>query len=203
MRRGAKVVVLAVVLAVLVAGSAVAFYKTDPFHLFRAGPQAAVAIPSGALFYAGVDLNPAAKQKVNALLFLRHFPDLADKSGLQDENVDLRRVFVTNHSVRQVCPGLTYDGDFKPWLGDKFGVAGMPGASAGAAPNLVIAVQIINKAKAEEFLDTLRTCKATVPTFGAAFVDNYLLLAQTQQLADRYADAAQQSSLADNTDYTE
>ena len=40
----------------------------------RARQQAAEAIPADAVFYVGIDLDPSAEQKINALRFLNHFP---------------------------------------------------------------------------------------------------------------------------------
>ena len=84
--------IIAVVVAVVIAGSAVAFtVLKDRFS--AAGPQAAEAIPSDAVFYVGVDLDPSAEQKINALRFLNHFPAFKEASGVTDADTDIRKTF--------------------------------------------------------------------------------------------------------------
>src|SRR6187397_3148249 len=102
--RGVKVIVITVVLTLLVAGGAFAFFKIDPFHLFRSGPQASEAIPANAVFYAGVDLDPKASQKINALRFLNHFPEFRDNAGLTDANADITDAVVGKAIDGLDCP---------------------------------------------------------------------------------------------------
>lgn len=201
-RRGLRALILSLVLAVVVAGGAVAFYEADPFHLFRAGPQAAVAVPDDALFYVGVDLNPAATQKIDAVRFLDHFPGFARSVGSIDANSDLRRVIFSKATAANPCPGLTYDHDIKPWIGDKFGLAGMPPAQTGGSPVPVVAIQIINEAAARDGIHALQRCSSGGTSFGFAFVGNYAVFAETQAQATRYATAAGHRSLADNPAYS-
>ncbi len=201
-RRGLRALILSLVLAVVVAGGAVAFYKADPFHLFRAGPQAAVAVPDNALFYVGADFNPAAKQKIDAVRFLDHFPGFARSVGSLNANSDLRRVIFQKAIAGQACPGLSYDHDIKPWIGDKFGVAGMPPAHTGGSPVAVVALQIISESAAKDGIHALQHCSSGGSAFGFAFVGNYVLLAETQAEATRYAAAADRTSLADNPAYS-
>ncbi len=118
--------IIAVVVAVVIAGSAVAFtVLKDRFS--AAGPQAAEAIPSDAVFYVGIDLDPSAEQKINALRFLNHFPAFKEASGVTDADTDIRKTFF-DKVLGPMCPGLSYDNDIEPWIGSKFAVAGMPPA---------------------------------------------------------------------------
>ncbi len=203
--RGPKILVLTTVLAVLLGGGAFAFYKADPLHLFTAGPQAAEALPSGALFYVGVDADPSAEQKIAALRFLDHFPAFRQNSGLTNANADIRATVFQKAIDSAGCTGVSYDDTVKPWLGEKFGLALMPGATQGDDPNAVIAVAISDEAKAKTGLSALSSCgdKTAGTTFGYAFEHGYVLLAETQGLADTYAKQASSSSLADNTSFTD
>ncbi len=201
---GTKAVILAAVLAVLLGGGAFAFYQADPLHLFRAGPQAAEAIPADALFYVGVDLDPSAEQKIAALRFLNHFPAFRENSGIHDEQTDVRTVIFDKAVQSLNCPDLSYDNDVKSWLGSKFGVAAMPPAAPGSSPVVVVAMEMTDKSAATDGLDKLRGCLQTESTagFGFAFTGDYALLAETQAQADKYADAAASDSLADSADFS-
>lgn len=202
--RSTKAIVIAAVLAVLLGGGAFAFYSADPFHLFRSGPQAAEAIPANALFYAGLDLDPSAEQKVAALRFLNHFPAFRENSGLDDPNADVRSIFFSKAFDTLDCPGTTYDRDVKPWIGSKFGFAAMPPAEADSSPIVIGALEVTNAGAAKSGLTKIQACLggSSDSTFGFAFVGDYALLAETQAQADRYAQSADSSSLADDGDFS-
>ncbi len=200
-RRGLTVVAVTAVLALLVAGGAFAFYKTDPFQLFSAGPQAAQALPADALVYLSVDADPSAKQKIDAVRFLNHFPYFKEHSGLVDENSDVRRSVMQKVLDAAGCSGVTYDDTVKPWLGQKFGVALMPrDESQTTNPVPVVAVEVTDEGQAKTGLGDLEACSegSDETGFGFAVENGYALLAETQELAKRYADEASTSSLADN-----
>jgi Protein of unknown function (DUF3352) len=206
-RHGLKVLVLTVVLTVMVGGGAFAFYQVDPFHLFRAGPQASEAFPASAVFYAGVDLNPTASQKVDALRFLNHFPAFRAKAGLTDANADVRDAVVGKTVDGLDCPGVDYAHDVEPWLGERFGVAVMPPAAQDTAP-VAFAVQVNDDAAARKGIEALNGCDDAVPSpvsggsvVGVSFVNGFMLLAETQSQADAYATSAGQHSLADDADF--
>lgn len=204
--RGLKVLVLTVVLTLLVGGGAFAFFAADPFHLFRSGPQAAEALPADAIFYAGMDLDPKASQKVDALRFLNHFPAFRDNAGLTDANADVADQVVGKAIDKLDCPGVTYADDVKPWLGDRYGIAVMPSTPKTPVP-VAFAVQVSDEAAARAGIATLNHCDqatATSPsggTVGVAFVNGFMVLAETQVEADTYATSAGEHSLADDPDY--
>lgn len=197
-------VIIAAVLSVLLGGGAFALYQADPFHLFRAGPQAAEAVPAGALFYVGVDLDPSAEQKVAALRFLNHFPAFRDNSGLGDANSDVRTVIFSKTIETMHCPGLTYASDVKPWIGAKFGVAAMPATNASSSPIGIGALEVTDQGAAKTGLAKIRGCLQAKggSAFGFAFVGDYAVVAQTQAQADKYAGEARSSSLANNDNFS-
>jgi hypothetical protein len=190
---------MAAVLTVLLGGGAFAFYQIDPLHVFRAGPQAAQAIPANALMYAGFDVSPTAEQQVSALRFLNSFPAFRARSGLDGANTDVRSVVFGKTVAAMRCPGLAYDSDVKPWIGSKFGVAALPSAAAGSSPSVVAALEVTDQSKASAGLRQIRSCVQSKggPSFGYSFVGDFALLAQTQAQAGRDARAAAASSLAD------
>lgn len=197
---GVKAIILATILAVVVAGSALAFYKLDPLNLFRAGPQAAEAVPAKALFYVGVDLEPTAEQKVAAVRFLNHFPAFREQVGLDDENADIRKWVFEEAAKESGCTQVSYDEDVAPWIGGKFGVAGMPGREVGAEPNVLFTLEVTDADAARAGLEKLQNCGSNTD-FGVDFTGDYAVLAETQDLAEQYAAAADDASLADEEDF--
>jgi uncharacterized protein DUF3352 len=192
------------VMALVVGGGAYAFYRIDPMHLFRAGPQAAEAVPADALAYAGVDLDPAATQKIDALRFLNHFPGFQDVADVKDERDDIRKAILTDAIDSLGCDGVSYGDTIEPWLGDKFGFAAMPPVS-GTDPEPLAAIEVKDRDAAKDGIDSLVTCArdsgAAGDDFGYAFTGDYVLIASSQDLANRYAAEASHSSLADDGDF--
>lgn len=117
-----------------------------------AGAQPSVVVPASAVAYMSVDLNPTLGQKAGAAQFLNKFP--AFRGQLTDAS-DLRKVVFEQLQASE--PGLftefDYDADVKPWLGDRFAVAAVPGAGERAVAAVVLAVT--DEAKAAAALDRL------------------------------------------------
>jgi hypothetical protein len=190
-------------MALIIGGGAFAFYQLDPLHVFNAGPQAAEAVPADALAYAGVDLDPAATQKINALRFLSHFPGFNDVADIQSERDDIRKSILTDAIDSLDCQGVSYDATIEPWLGNKFGFAAMP-SEDGGDPEPLIVMETTDTGKASDAFDQLNACaKATGSSddYGYAFSGDYALLTSSQDLADKYANDAESSSLADDGDF--
>ena len=198
--RGAKALIIGSVLALVVGGGAFAFYKTDPMNLFASGPQAAEAVPADALFYFGVDLDPSASQKVNALRFLNHFPAFKDATGVDNERTDVRRTIFSRAIEESGCSDLSSDDDLEPWSGSEFACAGMPSQGDDQSPQPVVVVEVTDEGTAEKGLTKVGA--AGSGDFGLAFQGDYAVLAETQKLADRYADAAGEKSLADDSEFS-
>jgi len=201
------VLVLALVVALMLGGGAFAFFKVDPFHLFRPGPQAAEGLPADAVLYGGIDLDPTASQKIDALRFLNHFPAFRSSAGLTDANADVRKVLVGKLIDSLHCPAVDYARDVEPWLGQRFGFALMPPTATEDHP-YAVAVQVGDQDAARKGIEALETCDASAsapagaPTAGVAFANGYMLLSQTQADADTYAQSATEHSLADDSEFS-
>ncbi|MDX6308226.1 MAG: hypothetical protein QOI06_1272 [Nocardioidaceae bacterium] len=203
--RGLKILALSVVLTVMLGGGAFAFYEANPFQIFRAGPQAAEALPGNAVLYAGIDLNPTAAQKIDALRFLGHFPAFRDTSGITNPNTDIREILVEKALGSAHCSGLSYTHDVQPWLGERFGLAVMPHVAHQTEP-FAYALQVGDENAARQGVHALEACQGTgsggsAGLAGMAFANGYLLLAHTQAQADAYAKSAANHSLADNAEF--
>ena len=204
-RRGLKSVIIATVLAMFLGGGALAFYQLGPLSLFRAGPQAAEAVPADALFYVGVDLEPAAEQKVAALRFLNHFPAFREGAGIGDVSADVRKLMFEALLADSNC-NVTYDDDVAPWIGGKLGFAGVAGRPGTSAPKVMLAVEVTDAQRAGTGLKALQNCAGRTAggalSFGFDFTGDYALLAETQSLAEKFAASAADSSLADSDTFT-
>ncbi|MGI8435252.1 MAG: DUF3352 domain-containing protein [Nocardioidaceae bacterium] len=197
--RAAKIAGLATVLTLIAGGGAFAVYKTDPFHLFTSGPQAAQALPANAIFYLGVDMDPSAEQKVKAIQFLNHFPAFSDQAHV-DADTDLRERLISEALASSECD-LSYDSDISPWLGNKFGVALLPGTD-GDTPTPVAALEVTDDAAARRGLDKLGSCAdASSGETGYAFVGDYVVMAETQDVADAAASSTKDAALADDGNF--
>ncbi len=189
------------VVAVVIAGSAFAFTLIKD-RFTASGPQAAEAIPANALFYVGIDLDPSAEQKINALRFLNHFPAFEQASGVTDANADVRKTLFDKALESAPCGDITYDADIEPWIGSKFAVAGMPPAQGGTDPIVVGAIEVTDEAAARDGITKLSECGGSAESFGLAFTGDYAVVAETQEQADSYASDAGSSSLADSDSFT-
>jgi len=200
-RRGVKVLIITAVLALIAGGGAFAFYQADPLHMFGEEPQAAEALSADALFYLGVDMDPTASQKIKALQFLNHFPAFREEADV-DEDTDVRDRLFSEALAETGCEGVSYEDTMKPWLGEKFGMAVMKPADGESDPDVVVALEVTDEAKADEQLSKLEGCSESDDAeFGFAFVGDYALLAETTELADGFASDAADNSLADSGEF--
>jgi hypothetical protein len=192
-------VVVVLVLA-LVAGVTVAVRG-----LSGGGSQPEDALPGGAIAFAKVDLDPPAGQKINAIRFLRKFPALKDKVGL---NADLRESLFEGMAEGAGWGNLSFDEDVAPWLGQRIGIAAYPGGEGdaprmfGAAGNVVVALQVTDEAKARAGLDRLSAASDIGSDPGVVVRDGYALLAENQAAADQAAKDAADGVLAADAEFS-
>jgi hypothetical protein len=192
--------VVVVLVAALIGGVTVAVRG-----LSGGGSQPEDALPAGAIAFAKIDLDPPAGQKINAIRFLRKFPALKDKVGL---DADLRESLFEEIAQGAGWDDLSFDKDVAPWLGQRIGVAAYPGGESdaprmfGAAGNLVVAVQVTDEAKARVGLDRLSAASDSDADPGVVVRDGYALLAETQAAADQAANDAAKGVLAGDADFS-
>jgi len=195
------------VVAVLLGGGAFAVYKLDPFGTFSSEPAAAEAIPADAVFYVGVDLDPAADQKIKAVQFLNHFPAFKKEVDVGDPNADIRKTIFEKSLEESPCD-ISYDDDIEPWLGTKFAGAAMPPSESDSEPDsdsgdqFMFALEVTDETLAKEGIKKLGACDDAEAEVGVAFTGDYALMAETQELADEFAADVEQGSLADDSDFT-
>ena len=160
------------------------------------GKQPEAEVPSTSVAFVSFDLNPSLGQKVDALRFLRKFPSAKSSLGSTD---DIRQ-YIFDQATKDdpKLSGLSYAKDVKPWIGNRFGVAVLPGAAAGDDPNPVVVLQVSDAAKAKAGLKKLMT-----PGDGTcAVADGYAVCAETQAILSQAQSATRHQSLADDPTFS-
>lgn len=186
-RRWLTVAVAASVVAVLgVAGGAYAFFGR---HDSTPGPDHYV--PADAVAMVSVDLDPPTGQKVAALRFFGSFPQLA-KHGASDNLID--------GVVRSALDGTSalddFDHDIRPWLGMRAGLAADP---QGGKTHPLLVVEVTDQAKARAGLDHL---SKDADDIGYTFVDKYVLISDSTQVAKQAATDAKEAPLDASKQYS-
>ncbi|HEX6249329.1 MAG TPA: DUF3352 domain-containing protein [Nocardioidaceae bacterium] len=168
--------------------------------LMSSGEQPAVAVPANALGYVSLDLDPSAGQKIEAIKLAKKFPALDEELGM-DAQEDLRKRLFEEIEKETDC-GLDYDRDVAPWIGDRVAMAAVPtGDKGGVAP--LVTLQVTDQEAADEGLAKLFACdEAGDEEAAVSFSGDYALITETQENADAFAKAADESSLADDEDFT-
>jgi hypothetical protein len=171
-------------------------------QLMSGGDSAASAVPADAVAYATLDLDPSAAQKIEAVKIFRKFPSLRSELNIGSRD-DLRRTAFDALVKDGGCKDVDFDKDVKPWLGNRLGVAAVPGAGARLLP--LVALQVTDEDKARAGVRTLEKCEASdsgsADPVGVAFVGDYMLLTEKKNEADAMAKDAASGSLADDEDY--
>ena len=183
-RTGRKVAIGAAAAGVVLlggAGFAVAAY------LSGGGAQPEEALPADTIGVVKLDLDPAAGQKAAVASLMGKFPALDGAGDIRQSAVD--------GLLDLTDAQLDFDEDVDPWLGDRMAVALVPDedSDAGIAPVLVLAVD-----DQQAMGDTLRELGDDLG-YGHAVRDDFLLLAETQEIADRVA--AEESRLSETERY--
>jgi hypothetical protein len=189
-RRGRTAALVGGLLGIVVLGSGGAFAYSA---LSGGGAQPESVLPSTAVAFAKVDLDPSAGQKIDAVRFLRSFPKA---KGKVSEDSDLRKVAFDALKEDSNLKDIDYAKDVEPWLGQRLGVALVPGASAKDEPTPVLALAVTNADAAKKSLPTLARSLG-----GACSVlEDYALCTQGKDGAnlDAVMAATKRGSLADS-----
>ncbi|WP_246063522.1 DUF3352 domain-containing protein [Nonomuraea longispora] len=154
------------------------------------GAQPHEVLPADSLAYARLDLDPAANQKVALFQLAGKFTATKDTFSGEDPRKALFDT-ITQGDDSQV----DFAQDVDPWLGSRIGFAAVP--SGKDEPDFAVAVQVTDEELAKAGIAKLMDGDR----YGIAFRDDYALLAASQELADKYAQA--EGSLGDNADFND
>ena len=188
------------VAAVVLAGGGVWAWTA----FFAQGPQPAEALPDSTLAYVSIDLDPPGQQKVEAIKTLRKFPAFRDNVGL-DTDDDVRKEIFSSLQDEGLCENVDYADDVEPWLGDRAAFALVDQDKDQPVP--VFVVQIKDQDGAEDGLKKLTACASDASGSeddlgGYAFNGDWVVLAETEAIAQDVVDAADDGNLSDDGDYT-
>ncbi len=182
-------------------------------QLSGGGDQPADVLPDSTLAYARVDLDPSASQKVDFVRLLRRFPNFEEKTGISSDKEDVRQTIAEAVLDDAECD-VDYVADIEPWLGDRAALAGVPGADGGE-PDAVAVLQVTDASAAEDGLAKLAACVSTGSdstgsdstgsdsTGAFAFTGDYVVIAETQEIADAVVKGGESASLADTEQFSE
>ncbi|MDX6258681.1 MAG: hypothetical protein QOH84_369 [Kribbellaceae bacterium] len=182
------------VVAVVAGGGIFAYGK------LAGGGQPAEVLPGNSVAYARIDLNPSAGQKVAAVRFMLKFPSAKEKIGLTSDKDDLRQKLfdLIKKDAGDDLADVDFEKDIKPWLGDRAGVAAVPGKQ-GEEPDAVVAVEVKDEQKATAGLDKLFANDDEKP--GRVFTEGYVLLSQDQATVDAAVASSKDSPLSENATF--
>ncbi|MGI5269624.1 DUF3352 domain-containing protein [Nonomuraea sp. CA-218870] len=186
-RKGLVIAIAAALAVVLFGGGA---WAVGSF-LGGGGTQPHDVLPAETIAYARLDLDPAANQKVALFQIAQKFS--ATKDTFQGD--DPRKAFFDSLKESEGdLKDVDFAKDIDPWLGSRIGFGAVP--SGGEDPDVVIAVQVKDEEAAKAGIAKVMGRAK----HGIAFREDYAIVGQTQEQADKYA--AAESSLADNAEFS-
>ena len=150
-RRGRNIALVGGLLAIVTAGAGGTFVWSA---LGGGGPQPESALPSTTVAFVKVDLDPSAGQKVDAVRFLRAFPQARDKVSQES---DLREVAFTALQAEGQLTGVDYRADVAPWIGQRIALGLVPGATTQDEPVAVLALAVQDPGAARTHLPKVAT----------------------------------------------
>lgn len=172
--------------------------------LTSTGPQPAEALPADTIGYVSIDLDPSGSQKIAALKTLEKFP--AADEWLEEEGIgsgdDIRKfIFGKIQEEEGACDGVDFEDDIKPWLGDRFAIAAVDNGDA-EFPAPVGVVQVKDSDDAQDQVEQLiADCGGNPEDGGLAINGDWLIIAETDEIAEQVADDAAEANLADDQDF--
>ncbi|WP_299923706.1 DUF3352 domain-containing protein [uncultured Nocardioides sp.] len=197
--------------AIVAGGAVIAGGAWAATSFFATGAQPAEALPAATVAYVSVDLDPSGGQKIEAIKTLRKFPGFTDEVDLQADE-DLRERLFEEVTSSGECKGLDYASDVEPWLGSR---AAMAVVDLGEdEPTPVGVIQTTDGGQAEEGLATLiETCggpagedeadESGSDVGGWVVEGDWIVLAETKDIAQQVVDAADGSTLAADSAFQE
>ncbi|GLX01265.1 DUF3352 domain-containing protein [Microtetraspora sp. NBRC 16547] len=159
------------------------------------GTQPHEVLPGNAIGYLRLDLDPAANQKLALLNIARKFSATKDVFAGDDPR---KALFEEMRKGVSAFAELDFAKDVEPWLGDRIGAAILAPARVGSEPDAVVAIQVKDEAAAKTAFAKLDSGTEGTKA-GVVFREGYVIIAENQEKADRYAGA---TPLSENERFT-
>ena len=179
--------------ALLVGGGAWAAVN----FLGGSGDQPDTVLPASSAFFARVDMDPGAGEKVAAVRFFQGL-DPEVKARL-DAGEWREYVWEKLNEEGGNPAGLDYEKDIKPWIGDRLGLSVLP-ADAGEEPIVAVALQVKDGQKALETMDRIKAAQTEEQDLEYYVAEDYLVLTQAGK-AETVKAAVEAGTLADLETY--
>ena len=161
-------------------------------QFMSSGDSAATAVPAHALGYLSLDLDPAGGQKVAAYETMRKFPALREELGLSSD--DPRRWIVEAINSEGDC-SLDFEKDVEPWLGNKLAFSAVEGEEE---PHPFFVLEVTDADAAEDGVAALVECGGEGEEYGTATAGDFMVVAESADVAEDVVADAEESSLADD-----
>ncbi len=195
-RGGLIVLLVAGAVVLLLAGGGVAAWRL----LAGGGAQPADVLPADTLGVVSVDLDPSGGQKIEAIRTLRKFPAFREQVGLESDDDVVQELFEKLQSDEDFCPDVDYAEDVEPWLGQRFAVAALPGEEQ---PTPVGVLLVTAAEAARDGSAALPACgdETTAQAGGLAFGEDYVVVAETDEIAEQALADGQEDPLSGDDAY--
>jgi Protein of unknown function (DUF3352) len=193
-RRRTSLVAGVIAFAVLAAGGAgyAAFSALN-----GGGSQPEDVLPASTIAFLKVDLDPSAGQKLELFSLLQKFPQAAQLQGSDATFGD----WLVRRLVESGSGAISYATDVKPWLGKRFAVAVLPGASGAGSVDAVLALQETDDKAAAAALDKIKKVSSS-HAFDYAFANGYVVVSpDSSDAAHRAVTAGALAPLTSNRQF--
>lgn len=154
------------------------------------GAQPEAAMPATTIAFAKVDLDPSSSQKVDAIRFLKKFPN----TDSLREDMDLRKWF-----FEEASKNSDHKNDWsevEQWLGDRAGAGLVPGTE-GASPRYAVVLAVTDKEKAQAYLPKMTDSNGQSCEVG----DEWMTCSDSSENLRAVVDATAAGTLADSETY--
>jgi len=178
----------------LVGAGAVTAAVWGAMWYFGTGPQPAEALPDSTIAYVSIDIDPSGQQILAAKDVVEKFPAWNDLEISSRD--DLRQALFDEVLADAPCD-LDYGDDIEPWIGDRAAAALV---DQGDRPTPVVVLQVKDADRAEEAFDKVNDCGPS-DIAGWAITGDWAVLAETEDIARRVAEDAEDDPLSGDDDY--
>ena len=193
--RGVLILAAALGVALIAAGSVFAL------NLFG-GHRPSEALPANSVLYAEMNLEPGLDQLAAGAMLLQKIPQATDAQGgpLQMSASGTPKEQLFNLLAGGVMGFDINYADVEPWLGDRVGVAILPGTSA-TRVQLAVAVAVKDSAAAMQALPALLATSSAVRMTATPVGDRFVVITESADAA-RVADDLRAGTLAEDANFT-
>lgn len=152
--------IAATVVAAVLAGGALALAAVSFFG--PADDAAVEMVPSNAIFYANVFLDPSTPQKLALEELLEKFPDASTPEEAKD-------AFVRLLDQALVEAGMTFEEDVEPWLGSQIAFFLLPPTAGAQSAEGALLVSTTDRSASEDALDKILAVPGLEPMTAATY----------------------------------